>query len=280
MECLREPACLNRVCVGKGIRAMRSGGNLPVPGHAERIMQTPRPEAQRSSLGPAGALLFDLRDVLFDDTLWSRWLYQLVARMGHAIGYDAFWEIWEQAFQRDVVFGGRELHETLAALLARLGLSRGQIDEVWAASLARQRQSAEATRALPGVKLALAQLHACGWTIGVFGNMCGSHADVQRCLERLELASSVDHAFSASELALKQPNVSPYVQAARGLRTAPAQTVFISASRYALELARSAGLQTVGVQLRDAGDPSRCVIEHIGELARILRPVRPHRHAS
>lgn len=229
-------------------------------------------EANRT-LGPVGALLFDLCNVLFDDTLWSRRLFQLVSRMGHHVAYDDFWDVWQRDFQPSVARGRCAAPEALQAFLRGFGLSRGQIDEAVAAMQTRCQQLDETVRPLPGVKLGLAQLHASGWTLGVLGHVGWGADEIRRCLERMGVASSVDAVLSVRDLASEQPEASPYILSARALRAAPEQTVFVSANRYHLAEAAQRGLQTVSVQL-SAVVGQRAAIEQIGDLVRVLRPAK------
>src|SRR3569623_1380083 len=76
-------------------------------------------------------------DVLYDATLWRRWLLRLLQRMGLHTQYRTFFKIWDVEFLNEVHCGRREYSEAFQAFLLSAGLSRGQIDEVEAARQAR-----------------------------------------------------------------------------------------------------------------------------------------------
>src|SRR5690348_9183710 len=97
-------------------------------------------------------LLFDMGDVLHDATLWRRWLFQLLGRIGLNARYRTLFRVWDEEFLGDVYRGRREYGEAFHAFLLSLGLSRGQIDEVQAASQARKRELELNVRPLPGVR--------------------------------------------------------------------------------------------------------------------------------
>ena len=71
-------------------------------------------------------------NVLFDATLWQRWLWHLVSRMGAAANYDDFCRTWDLKYLPDVYRGRRERAEAFEAFLLSVGLARGQVDEVQA----------------------------------------------------------------------------------------------------------------------------------------------------
>src|SRR3981081_3849051 len=53
-------------------------------------------------------LVFDMDDVLYDATLWRRWLLQLLGRLGLKADYHTFYRTWDAEFLADVHRGRRE----------------------------------------------------------------------------------------------------------------------------------------------------------------------------
>src|SRR5262245_7182407 len=97
-------------------------------------------------------LVFDLCGVLFDDTIWTRWLFQLVSRVGPRLCYDAFVRGWDEQFVPYVNSGRRDYWEAVRQYLESLELSRAAADEICVAARARRRQFDESIRPLPGTK--------------------------------------------------------------------------------------------------------------------------------
>ena len=85
-------------------------------------------------------LIFDAEDVLYDSTVWRRWLLQLLVRMGLQTDYRSFYCAWEREYLDEVNCGRREYWEALCDYLQSAGLLPGQLDEVMAAGQARSRQ--------------------------------------------------------------------------------------------------------------------------------------------
>ena len=100
----------------------------------------------KSQLPKFDGLIFDMGDVLYDATVWRRWLIQLLHRMGLNTRYRSFFKVWEREYLDDVHRGLRDYGEAFQAFLLAAGLSRGHIDEVVAASHARKREIEAGTR--------------------------------------------------------------------------------------------------------------------------------------
>ena len=109
-------------------------------------------------IGPAAAILIDLRGVLYDDTILSRWLFRLVSHMGSPLQYASFWETWQREYEQDVKCGQRDAVEAQRA--SSWFRTDGQIDETITAGDSRRRQFEASIRPLPGIKAAVAQLDA------------------------------------------------------------------------------------------------------------------------
>ena len=76
------------------------------------------------------ALLFDLADVIYDASMWQRWLLQLLGRLGLHTHYRAFFRAFETEHLVEVYLGKREYWDALGDYLRAVGMTSGQIDEV------------------------------------------------------------------------------------------------------------------------------------------------------
>ncbi len=79
-------------------------------------------------------------NILYDDTVWRRWVLMLLSRLGLSTNYCSFFRLWDREYLDEVHRGRREFRQAFASFLRCAGLSSGQIDEVEAASHARRRQ--------------------------------------------------------------------------------------------------------------------------------------------
>ena len=115
---------------------------------------------------PVRGVLLDMCGVLYDNTVWRRWLLRLLTKLGLHTSYHAFFRVLDRDFLAEVHCGKRRFDEAFRAFLRSAGLSRGQIDEVEAACQARRRQWEAGARTLPGVKNTLGRLAKSGFALG------------------------------------------------------------------------------------------------------------------
>ena len=195
--------------------------------------------------GGVRALMFDMGDVFYDATLWRRWLLQLLSRMGLHTNYRSFYRVWERDFLDPVHRGECELGEALRAFLRAVGLKRGQIDEVEAASQARRRELETGIRPLPGVRSTLKRLHAAGATLGVLCNAETSADGVSERLTTLGLDGLFKAVVSSFDLRRTKPDAECYLATLEAMQQTAAVTAFVGHDAIELAGAAAVGLRTV-----------------------------------
>lgn len=196
---------------------------------------------------PVAALIFDPGDVLYDATMWRRWLLQQLGRLGLHTHYRTFYRVWERDYLADVFRGRRDFWNALRSYLLEVGLNRGQIDELSIAAHARERQFQVGTRPLPGVSATLAQLASRGIRLAC---LCNSHTpavQLSEDLERLGLAERFELVLSSFDLGCAMPAVGSYQAVLTRLRLAADHAAFVGHDSQELAGAATAGLWTIGV---------------------------------
>ncbi len=214
---------------------------------------------------PPSHLLLDLCGVLVDDTHWSRWLFQLVSRIGLHSHYQLFWRVWQQDYQTAINRGERDYQDALREFLAGSGLSRGQIDEVCYAALARRRHLDETARPFPGVKTNLVKLQSRGWRLGVIANSPRTGRQVQNWLESMGLASPFELIVSSRDLSGAEFGANRYQQSATAWQLSVTQIAFVSANPLEIAQAEAGGMRTISMP-RASGDSERQAIDGLEEL--------------
>jgi FMN phosphatase YigB (HAD superfamily) len=190
-------------------------------------------------------LLFDVGDVLYDATMWRRWLLQLLSRLGLHTHYRAFYHVFEHEFLGSVYCGRRDYWDALRAFLLSAGLSRGQADEVIAAGYSRRRQLEEHIRPFPGVLATLAQLAAGGWQLAAICNAPWPAAQIREHLDQLGLASRFPIVLSSFDLGCTLPAAEAFDAALSAMQLAAADVAFVGHDTRELSGASSAGLKTI-----------------------------------
>lgn len=194
---------------------------------------------------PLRGFLFGAGDVLYDATLWRRWLLQLLRRIGVDTHYRSFFHIWDDEFLADVHRGRREFCEAFEAFLLSTGLSRAQIDEVEAACHAQRSQWEANTRPLPGVKSTLTRLHAAGITLGVLSDCELPSAALAARLQRFGLDKLFSTVVSSLDLETTKPDSTGYLAALEAMKTTPEETAFVGHDTQELSGAGGVGMRTV-----------------------------------
>lgn len=203
--------------------------------------------ADNARLVGVRGVLFDLPGVLYDATLWRRWLWQLVTRMGVESDLETFYRPWDARFVVDVHCGRRARTEAFEAFLLAAGLTRGQAHEVEAASAARRRVWETLARPLPGVREAVVRLRAGGYVLGVLSNSEYPAELLRARLARFVPADAVTAVVSSCDLECAKPDVRCYRAALAALSLHSEQTAFVGCVDAELAAARALGLVTVAL---------------------------------
>jgi HAD superfamily hydrolase (TIGR01509 family) len=190
-------------------------------------------------------LLFDMGDVLYDATLWRRWLLQILARMGIHAAYRDFYRVWDRDYLPDVHCGRQDYHEAFCAFLQSLGLTRGVIDEIEAASQARRRELIATLRPLPGVRPTLSQLHASGLTLGVLSDSESPATELRQRLEQLGIDHCFTAVYSSFDLKHAKPAAFAYQMALAGMQLSAERVAFVGHDGEELAGAAALGMPTI-----------------------------------
>jgi HAD superfamily hydrolase (TIGR01509 family) len=194
---------------------------------------------------PIRGVILDGGDVLFDDTLWGRWLLQVLRRVGVQASYRDFHAAWDERYVRDVCSGRRSLDAVLADTLRCFGLARGQIDEVRAAACAKRRELEHSVRLLPGVRCALVRLRATGVALAVLCNSEHPSEVLRDRLARCGLENLFSGVVSSLDLGRVLPDPACYHAALRTLGLPGDLCAFVGHKAEELAGAQNAALHTV-----------------------------------
>lgn len=206
--------------------------------------RAPRPAEAGSGKLPCG-LLFDLADVLYDASMWSRWLVQLLHRLGLQTHYKAFAQLLEREFLVEAYCGRCSFWQAVENCLRSSGLSRGQIDEVLIAAQAARRRFDESRRPFPGVQATLARLAALGLPLAVVTNASVGREALYAVLDELRLGNPFQVVLSSRDAKRTLPAASLYEAAVSALDLTPRQAAYVGHDTLELDGAAAAGLQTI-----------------------------------
>jgi len=221
------------------LTALRNTSVLPVKQRTNIL-----PSNRRLS-SPVQAVLFDVGDVLYDATVWRRWLLKLLKRIGLHTNYRAFYSIWDQTYMKDVYVGCRQFDEVFQEFLRSSGLSSSQIDEVKAASKTRRRELELAVRLFPGVKRTIRALNQRGFALGILHNSEQSSAELRERLNRLGLSNTFSTIVTSIEIGCAKPDLNIYLAALESLGIDASEAAFVGHNSAELGGAKEVGMQTI-----------------------------------
>jgi FMN phosphatase YigB (HAD superfamily) len=194
---------------------------------------------------PPSAVLLSCENVLYDATVWERWLVRLLKHMRVGIDQHSFGQCWEQEFLREIHCGRREFDEAFRACLGQFGLSRGQIDEVAAASQGRRQQLLREVRPLPHVRQTVATLAQHGTALGLLADSDLNAAEIERQLTRLGFGSRFSFVLSSVELGFTKNESESYRVATTQFGKPVAQVAFVGSEPCHLSAAARLGMSTI-----------------------------------
>jgi FMN phosphatase YigB (HAD superfamily) len=194
---------------------------------------------------PLRGILFDMCNILYDDTVWRRWVLQLLNRLGLHTNYFSFFRLWDRDFLDEVHTGRRKFREAFGIFLKSAGLSPGQINEVEAASLARRRHLEKHARPLPGVRHTLWRLHQSGFAMGLVCDSEHPSAELRNRMQRFGIDKLFPTLISSIELGQCMPDSAIYLSAVSSMNLPPEQVAFVGHDRVELAGATAVGMATV-----------------------------------
>jgi FMN phosphatase YigB (HAD superfamily) len=242
---------------------------LPVGGAAHHNKHNPGGPQSQPLHKPVNGILFDMCNILYDDTVWRRWVLLLLTRLGLSTNYCSFFRLWDRDYLEDVHRGQRDFREAFASFLHCAGMSQGQIDEVEAASHARRRQLEAHCRPLPGVRNTLWRLHQEGF---VMGGICDSEhtsAVLRQKLSRFGIEKLFPTVVSSIDLNCCMPDAASYLAAIQSMNIPPEKIVFVGHDRLELAGAAAVGMSTIAFNF-DSDAQADVHIARFEELVEVL----------
>lgn len=200
--------------------------------------------APRRQVAPLRGLLFDMGDVLYDATIWRRWLLNLLMRMGIHTTYRSFFRVWDKDFLDAVHRGQTDYQTAFLAFLRAAGLSRGQIDEVVAASNARKRELEATVRPLAGVATTLAALRRQGTTLAVLSDSESTGDALAERLGMIGLGGHFSVVISSRDLGTTKPDPRTYHAALSAMNMQASEVAFVGHDAEELDGAFNVGMRT------------------------------------
>jgi hypothetical protein len=235
----------------------------------------PHPEFGANAIPPGARVIVEMEGVLYDDSAWERWLFQLLVRMGIRGSFDGFRAVWRRDYLANVPSGSCSFELTLRRFLAANGMSDGTIHEVCAAAVCRHRHHISHPVLFPGVAGPILELGRLGvhWT--AVHRSARSSTDWGRTLQTWRLSKTFDRIYAWPEVISGDDSHVPVPPVLS--RLVDARTWYVSCDPTRLTATDRAGFMSVGY----GTDGGCCRVACLSELGEILRrsAVAPRRAA-
>ena len=197
-------------------------------------------------------LLFDFGGVLYDDTVWRRWLLRLLSHVGLHTHYNSFYHVWDRDFAPDVYRGRATFCDAFAAYLRSAGLPVGLIDEVMAACRGLRRDLDQNIRPLPGVRCTLARLARMNLALGILTDSELPADELRPRLAGFAPPETFRALVSSFDIGRAKPDPRGYRAALLQMGMIPPEVAFVGHEAAELAGARSVGMPTIAV----SGNPT------------------------
>jgi len=225
--------------------AMRSAIAATTDVAAQGRQATAR-ELLAPQLAAVRGVVFDAPDVLYDATVWRRWLWRLLGQLGVATSYEQFCQRWDAEYLLEVHCGRREFTEAFESFLLSCGLSWGQIDEVEAASRIQMDFSLN-VRPLPGAIRAVHGLADRGIPLIAWADLAQNGSQLSDFFDRLGFGACFGAVLTSLDRECAQPAPECYANMADVLRLPASEVLYVGHEAEHLAAAREAGLRTCAV---------------------------------
>jgi FMN phosphatase YigB (HAD superfamily) len=196
-------------------------------------------------------VLFACENVLYDATVWERWLVRLLRHVHVQIDQESFSRHWGQEFLPEIHCGHREFDEAFRDYLRQLGLARGLIDEVAAASQGRRHESLREARPLPSIRQTVLALGQQGLALGLLADSDLGAAELEQHLTRLRFGGRFQFLLSSVELGHTKSDPEGYRAAAVRFGRPAQRIAFVGSHSHHLATAARLGMPTIAFNYDD-----------------------------
>lgn len=212
--------------------------------------------------------IFETHNVLYDATVWQRWLLHLLSRMGLTTHYDLFFRVWELEFAPRVNTGQIDFKDALAEFLTSTGMSSCHVKEVNLALRAKQKELFSGQRPLLGVVETVAEIARSNCPLAVSADTSLDSTELGTELANLGLTSCFSIIESSRDTGYLKPAPQCYMRIVTAMNVPAESVVFVGHHEEHLCGASSLGLQTVALDSPDI--EATCHINRFSELTELV----------
>lgn len=213
-------------------------------------------------------LIFDMGDILFDATIWRKWLYKKLQAFGIAISFNELFMLWDSRLV-EAHLGRRKYNELLLEWLQSLGLTESQIHEIDHENKI-QRLEVENTRMLfPGIMGMLEKLKKQGLKLVILSDTENSETKIRTVLEKLKINRYFDAVICSIDIGHVKPEKEAYQEALLRMGLVANEVAFVGHDEDEISGAERMGIGAIEIHPGDQNTKKGAIAE-INKLAKVL----------
>lgn len=192
-------------------------------------------------------LIFDMGDLLYDASVWRRWLYNyLTSKKLITISFEKMIGIWEERFLSKIHTNKISYKDGFKEFLLFLGLSDNDIAILWDLNWNTKKEIESNISPFPLVKETLSELKKRGFKIVVLTDTELKEQEIRNgILKRLNLQEEIDIIVSSFDIHFRKPDPEAFDFCLKKANSSKNKAIFIAHDEDELTGARKQKLTTV-----------------------------------
>jgi aminoglycoside 3-N-acetyltransferase len=186
-------------------------------------------------------VIFDVGDILYDASLWRRWVTEQLQSLGADVTYEQLVARWE-ALLVDVYRGRADYWERFRQLLRDHGLDAAQVEAMVEGAKEKGAVVQVDRKPFPGVPETLARLAAEGVKLAALSDSENGEEGVRGILRQLGIEQHFDAVIASRDIGFVKPQPEAYAAAVEALDLPKDRCVFVGH-----DIDELTGVQEVGI---------------------------------
>jgi len=215
------------------------------------------------------ALIFDVGDILYDASVWRKWLTEeLAGTYGKSVTYPQLVEAWEAQLV-DVYKGRAEYWDRFTALMHQFGLSEDQVTQIEASAREKGKSVQVDRQPMPEVPETLAKLQTGAVKLIALSDSESGEAGIRKNLNQLGIEQYFDAVVSSFAIGHVKPEPEAFDYAIAQSGCTKAECGFVAHDIDELEGAQAHDLFAIGYNYHPDA-PADAYVESFSELLTLV----------
>lgn len=191
-------------------------------------------------------LIFDAGDVIFDATLWRKWLYDfLLNNYDIKLSYEELFFLWDNYYLRDIHLKRISYSEGFERFLIHLGLSRKQMKVIIDESINNKKIIEKQTTPYKWVYEYFPKIKSKSIKMGILTDSENTAETIRKRYDNWQISKYIDVIVSSADNGYIKPYRESYLMIVKKLHISINEAVFIGHDRDELLGAKILGIKFI-----------------------------------